>query len=160
MRDATLGTRGSSRLGLHHAASAMVLVAGLVVGVALFSACSNPRTNDHANNTVVVPALAKDGDSGVQGIVTIGPTCPVERADSPCPDKPYPTQVIALSSSGAELARAATDSEGRFTVALPPGDYGLSEVVSGTFPRASVVPVHVVAGSWTFVHISLDSGIR
>ena len=160
MRDEEPGTRGSSRLGLRLVAAATVLFAGLVVGVALFAACGNPRTTDQASNKAVVPGIARDADGGVQGVVTIGPTCPVERADSPCPDKPYQTEVIVLSSGGAELARAATDEEGRFNFALLPGDYRLSEVVSGTFPRPSVVSVHVVAGAWTFVHITLDSGIR
>ena len=138
----------------------MILVAGLMATAVLLAACGNARTDARTENRADVPAIARDGDSGVEGLVTIGPTCPVERADSPCPDKSYQTQVIALSSGGAELVRAATDGEGRFVLALPPGDYRLTEVVSGTFPRPMVVAVHVVSGAWTIVHITLDSGIR
>ena len=138
----------------------MVFVAALIATAVVLAACGTVRTDSHTENRAVVPALARDGDSGIEGLVTSGPTCPVERADSPCPDKPYPTQVIALGDGGVEVARAATDTEGRFVLALPPGDYRLTEVVSGTFPRPTIVAVHVVSGSWTFVHITLDSGIR
>jgi hypothetical protein len=138
----------------------MLLIGGLLAGAIVVTACGNARTAAQTNSRAVVPGIARDGDSGVEGLVTIGPTCPVERADSPCPDKPYPTQVIALSSGGTELARAVTDAEGRFALALSPGDYHLTEAISGTLPRPIVVAVHVVSGAWTFVHLTLDSGIR
>ena len=138
----------------------MVFVAGLMAAFVLLAACGSAPTHASTENRAVVPALARDGDSGVEGVVTIGPTCPVERADSPCPDKPYPTQVIALGNGGVEVARAATDNGGGFLLALPPGDYRLTEVVSGTFPRPIIVAVHVVSGAWTFAHLTLDSGIR
>jgi len=159
MRDHAPRTRSSSAVRLRHIAG-FVFVAGLIAAVVLLAACGKAPTDSHTENRVVVPALASDGDSGIEGLVTIGPTCPVERADSPCPDKPYPTQVIALGDGGVEVARAATDNEGRFVLPLPPGDYRLTEVVSGIFPRPTIVAVHVVSGSWTFVHLTLDSGIR
>lgn len=109
---------------------------------------------------LIVPALSRDAQSGIQGIVTIGPTCPVERPDNPCPDRAYPTTVIVRDSTGAEVARTPTDASGRFTVSLNPGDYSLTEVTSGVFPHPVTLPVNVPPDTYTFVHVLLDSGIR
>jgi len=39
-----------------------------------------------------------NGSSGIRGTVTIGPMCPVERADSPCPPTPYAAKKIGRAS--------------------------------------------------------------
>src|SRR5437764_762910 len=37
-----------------------------------------------------------------------GPTCPVERSDSPCPDRPVTATVIVTDASGKQVTRVAT----------------------------------------------------
>ena len=100
------------------------------------------------------------GGTGITGIASIGPTCPVERLDSPCPDRPFQGVVVAKAPGGAEVARTTTDPQGAFSISLPPGQYQLTAVVAGSFPRAIPTDVNVVPGQFTTVHLRLDSGIR
>ena len=65
-----------------------------------------------------------DGASGVRGRALAGPQCPVEMADSPCPDLPWEGTVVATASDSGEAFTASTDADGRFELpGLPPGDY-------------------------------------
>jgi hypothetical protein len=109
--------------------------------------------------------------SGIEGIVTLGPLCPVQSDVLPCPDRPYQGATIvfynALVACPAltcgEVARTSTDSSGRYRVALPPGTYTVVPQPSGSgiFPRPpSPVTVSVVAGTYATVNFSYDTGIR
>lgn len=101
-------------------------------------------------------------DSGIQGIVTIGPVCPVEQANSPCPDKTYAATIVAEDANGDEVARAQSGEDGRFRVELAPGRYTLvpHSPNEGAPPQASEQQVEVRAGEYTQVAIQYDSGIR
>jgi hypothetical protein len=103
-----------------------------------------------------------NGSSGVYGRVTIGPMCPVVRAEEPCPDKPYQTTLVILNTSGEKVTNIATDAAGRFRVNLSPGDY----ILQPETPQNQPLPISqeqqfsVVAGRFTELNISYDSGIR
>ena len=98
--------------------------------------------------------------SGIEGRVLIGPTCPVVRADSPCPDHPGGSLSIEiLDSSNAMIARAQTDTDGRFRVSLVPGRYTLRTTDAG-FPRLAPVEVDVPADVYASILLHADSGIR
>jgi hypothetical protein len=100
------------------------------------------------------------GDSGVLGVVQAGPTCPVERVGSPCPDRPFPGTVRATGLDGA-TAEVNTDDQGRFRLALAPGTYVVTVVTTtGPPPAAEPQTVQVKAGSFTQVTINVDTGIR
>lgn len=101
-------------------------------------------------------------DSGIHGIVLLGPMCPVEQAGSPCPDKPMQTEVRVLGPDGMEVAKVPSGADGRFTVTLDPGTYTLIPVLPGDGgpPSAQPVAVTVVAHSFADVQILVDSGIR
>jgi hypothetical protein len=93
--------------------------------------------------------------------VSSGPTCPVERRDSPCPDRPFVGAVAALRLDGSEAGRAATDSDGFYRIAVPPGTYTVVALTTGPFPAQRDRPTAiVVAGETTKVDLKLDSGIR
>jgi hypothetical protein len=124
------------------------------------AACGQDDPAATPTGRAVAPLVASDGDTGVQGVVSIGPVCPVQHIDTPCPDKGFQTEVIALRAAGGEAGRTRTDADGRFVLPLPPGDYELTEDIATTLPRPTRVPVHVTAGTWTAVQITLDSGIR
>ena len=130
-----------------------------LVAALLLVGCTVPRTY-----RAVAPEVAHDSapgtGSGVQGTVTVGPTCPVERIESPCPDRPYQTTVVALGASENEVARTASGPDGAFELELEPGTYVLTELVPGVFPRPTRTPVTVLAGQYTKVTLRLDSGIR
>ena len=80
-------------------------------------------------------------DSGVLGVVTIGPTCPVEQV-------------------GATVSTVTSDSDGRFSAALAPGDYRVESAQSAQIPSLAPVPVTVRPDAYTRVSVRFDSGIR
>lgn len=91
---------------------------------------------------------ASAGDTGIDGTVTLGPTCPVERIDSPCPDRPYAAH-ITIWRGDIQVAETRSGDDGRFRVILPPGTYRVVGETAGTFPHGSEVQATVVAGQMT-----------
>jgi hypothetical protein len=93
--------------------------------------------------------------------VLLGPTCPVEQANSPCPDKPMQTEVRVLDAQGEEVTKVPSGADGRFTVTLDPGTYTLvAALPSGGPPSAQPVTVTVVAHAFADAQVLVDSGIR
>lgn len=100
-------------------------------------------------------------DSGIRGIVLVGPMCPVIKAGSPCPDRPMAAD-IQVTRNGEVVTTVRSRSDGRFSVDLSPGDYVLLPVQPspGGLPFAKPVPVTVEPHRFTAVRIEFDSGIR
>jgi hypothetical protein len=99
------------------------------------------------------------GETGITGLVTVGPQCPVEREDSPCPDRPLSAR-ITVWRGATKVAETRSGDDGRFKVLLPPGTYRVVGETEDTLPAGSEVEAMVVAGQLTFVHVPYDSGIR
>lgn len=100
-------------------------------------------------------------DSGIEGHITIGPTCPVMQIGNPCPDRPYQATLTVLTSiSKHKVTQFRTDSNGYFRVALSPGEYTLHPESPNVMPHAADVPFAVEAHQFTRVDIVYDSGIR
>ena len=104
-------------------------------------------------------------ESGIEGQTLISPTRPGPvRADAPPDVAPYPaTLAIVSTASNREVARFKTGSDGRFRVALPPGEYRVIPVQErpGRFqPRASEEVVNVLPGQFARIEIHFDSGMR
>jgi len=96
---------------------------------------------------------------GVRGTVTAGPTCPVEREDSPCPPVPWSGTVRASSANGSAF-EASTDDRGVYTLQLPDGTYTVTPVIEGPGPP-SASPVTVsIAGAMQTLDLQVDTGIR
>jgi hypothetical protein len=95
--------------------------------------------------------------SGVRGIVLLGPTCPVETVDSPCPDQPLEANVRVSGPGGTATVRSGRN--GTFQIFLEPGRYALRALASGV-QTSKPVAVTVIAGRWANVTLSVDSGIR
>jgi hypothetical protein len=118
------------------------------------------------------PAAAFELDrptvTGFSGQILIGPTCPVESTEHPCPPKPANGTVrverAASSKStpaGEVVATVPSDSSGHFAVSLPPGRYLLIVVKDTTrFPVPKPSVADVQAGVVTHVTLLLDTGIR
>jgi hypothetical protein len=103
---------------------------------------------------------AADPTGGIEGTVTMGPTCPVEVAGSPCPPGVWSGTVRATAADGSSYA-TETDAEGNYTLALPPGTYEVTAVVEGGGPpTATPVTVTVTAGPFQRVGLQVDTGIR
>jgi hypothetical protein len=97
-------------------------------------------------------------DSGIQGIVLLGPMCPVEQASSPCPDKPIAATVRINGPQGETTVRSGSD--GRFQAALAPGHYTLQADRLQPIRTSKPIDVIVFAGRWTRSTVPVDSGIR
>jgi hypothetical protein len=103
-----------------------------------------------------------DASSGIEGRVTIGPTCPVERPDSPCPDAPFVATVRVMSGSDV-VASETSANDGTFRIAVPPGTYTVeADPASGGGVAHGIALNDVVvhAGVFTHVNVTVDSGIR
>ncbi|OHA83695.1 MAG: hypothetical protein A2408_00295 [Candidatus Yonathbacteria bacterium RIFOXYC1_FULL_52_10] len=102
-------------------------------------------------------------NSGIRGVVMIGPTCPVVQfpPTGECDDKPYETTIDIYNSAGARMAVATSESDGTFEVSLPPGTYTLKpNMPQGRMPSAGEQTVTVLATGYVEVTVQYDSGIR
>ncbi len=104
------------------------------------------------------------GRNGIRGIAVIGPVHPVQRPGE-SNTRPYPDGIISVEPKGGgrEIARAKTDAQGRFRIALPPGEYRLVPLPSDpdrALPRATPQDATVTAGRFAEIRIRYDSGIR
>jgi hypothetical protein len=125
-------------------------------------------TNEPAPTTTVGATPTPEGEdttpgaSGIQGQALMGPMCPVVSIDEPCPDQPVQATVDVLSvDCTRKITSFTTDADGRFRVALPPGEYCLlPQSRTSGFPFGKPQNVGVQESAFTAVIISLDTGIR
>ena len=115
------------------------------------------RTADGRNFT--------EQESGISGMVLLGPTCPVisDPPDPECADKPYATALVVTTSDQTSVIKAfRSDETGRFSVQVAPGEYSIrSEAASNVLPFCSSngnIKVNINAHTETTV--SCDTGIR
>jgi hypothetical protein len=101
-------------------------------------------------------------DSGIRGLVLLGPNCPVFQEGVPCPDGAHDGEVRVLRSGSDDVvATVQSGKDGRFVVRLPPGRYVLAPVSpEGGLPFGKPVDVVVRAHAFTLVRVRFDTGIR
>jgi len=114
----------------------------------------------------VRPAQAV-GHGDLVGRLSLGPTCPVERANDPCDPVARPALVtlVALDASGDEAARTITLGDGSFAFNLAPGSYTLHAGSAGAaLPRIAdtgvIVTAHATRLQPQRVVVTGDTGIR
>jgi hypothetical protein len=101
--------------------------------------------------------------SGVEGSITIGPSCPVLRdpPESGCADKPYVATVKVMNADGkTQVGEFVSSTNGAFKFGLAPGEYVLVPVGGRVYPQASSQTVVVKKDAFAHVSIQFDSGIR
>jgi hypothetical protein len=115
-----------------------------------------------STGTACASARIVDGSpSGVRGTVLLGPLCPVQRQDSPCPDRPIAAAVTATDASGKVVATAHSGQDGRFSLGLVPGSYVLAAASGqGIGGGGKTVDVVVSQGRFAQVTLRVDTGIR
>ncbi len=100
----------------------------------------------------------------LEGAVDIGPICPVERVDEPCPVPPETyarVTVVVLARDGRPIARRGLDARGEYAVDLAVGRYVVTLDhdlgIGSDRPHRDVV---IAAGDTVRENFSIDTGIR
>ena len=107
--------------------------------------------------SVEVPASR----SGIRGVVTAAPGCPVAVQGSPCPDRPWVGTVEIRTHDGDRVGEVETDERGRFSIDLEPGSYEVRVAGAPGGPSTAVSePIEVEEGTVVQVALVVDSGIR
>jgi hypothetical protein len=98
--------------------------------------------------------------SGLRGVVMRGPIAPVCVAEEPCTE-PARNVTLLFSRNSRIVARAVTDSAGRYRVRLRAGLYAVRRPGSVGIGRG-IEPnrARVYAGRFVRVDFSIDTGIR
>ena len=104
--------------------------------------------------------LGPGAPQGIDGLVLIGPQCPVQTLENPCPDQPYEAAIDIQNRDGDLVARVRSAADGTFRVGLRPGAYTLVPLSGNPFPVAQAEDVDVLPGVYADVTISFDTGIR
>jgi len=104
-------------------------------------------------------------ETGVSGLVHLGPQCPVETEGHPCEDRPAADVTVTVSeqlpgdsyAAGDEVARTTTEADGTFRVAVAPGEYVVTAVAGMS---CELMDARVTEGAYTHVDVPCDTGIR
>jgi len=128
----------------------------VVTGLLLLSACGEQDSSGEE---------PRAGGSGVTGSVLLGPQCPVETVDDPCPDQPAAHVIVTVSeqlpgeayAAGEEVARGRTDAAGAFRIEVPPGEY---VVTAEAGMSCELMDVRVAEGEYAAMDVPCDTGIR
>jgi hypothetical protein len=97
--------------------------------------------------------------------VKIGPICPVERADNPCPTPPSAyaaRKILVMDEQGTkELFSVDIDAQGLYVIDLVPARYLINLKRAG-IDRTSDLPkvVEIHANSVTTLNVTIDTGLR
>jgi hypothetical protein len=104
--------------------------------------------------------LGPEAPQGIEGLVLIGPQCPVQSLEDPCPDLPHQATIDVRDSDDGWVTQVRSGANGTFRVGLRPGMYTLHPRSGDPFPTAVDVDVEVLPGQYAQVTISFDTGIR
>ena len=104
--------------------------------------------------------LGPGAPQGILGTVLIGPQCPVQSLDDPCPDLPYEANLTVRNERGDVVTHVRSDADGIFRVGLRPGIYRIDPESEDPFPIAQDQVVEVASGVYSEVTVLYDTGIR
>ena len=101
-------------------------------------------------------------NSGINGIILIGPGCPVQTIPpkSECADKSFQAKVLIKNSFGLIVGEFVSKIDGTFEVPLSAGTYVLEPQSPNELPRGEIQTVIVQQNKFTQITINYDSGIR
>jgi hypothetical protein len=129
------------------------------------SVAEPPPASDRARSPSAraTPANPPPAGTGITGVTVLGPVCPLQRAERPCPDRPVAARLAVLDAkANSPVTTVDSGADGHFTVALAAGQYLLRAVsVAGAPPHSpTLVGIAVEPGHYTTVTVRFDSGIR
>jgi hypothetical protein len=103
------------------------------------------------------------GESGIVGLVQIGPNCPILQSEQSCPDRPFAAHILVTrAADGQQVLTVRSGQDGTFRVQLAPATYRLvpHSPHPGAPPYAEPQTVTVEEGKYVSIVIKYDSGIR
>lgn len=107
--------------------------------------------------------LGKIAGGYLEGHVTIGPFCPVEREDEPCevPPEVYTSrEAVVYGSNGATIKdRVHLDTQGNYKITLAPGNYFIQIVPAGIGPGEKKY-ITIKSFETSIINFDIDTGIR
>ena len=110
------------------------------------------------------PAPLGAGQTGIGGVVTAGPVCPVEKnpPDPRCAPRPVDGAILVVrNAAGTEVARVTTTADGTFFAELPGGFYVvMPQPAKGLLGTPDPQSVTVADGAAVRLDLSYDTGIR
>lgn len=101
----------------------------------------------------------------LEGKVNIGPICPVERPDVPCPVPPeaYAARMIIVYAKDGKtmVGESSIKVDGTYQIALPIGEF-VVDLKKNWIDSSAEVPAKVMIkeGKTTTLNINIDTGIR
>lgn len=101
----------------------------------------------------------------LSGTVKIGPNCPVEMSDNPCPTPPEAyrqRKILVYNEAKTTLLHVVDiDSQGFYLIDLVPARYTIDLRGTG-IDRTSELPltIEIHANAVTTLNVSIDTGIR
>ncbi len=96
----------------------------------------------------------------VSGQVLLGPSCPVETAESPCPPTPLSGAKVEIVQDGKVTSSGETDGQGEFTLDAPTGTVTVRAETTEGLPSETSQTVDLQEDQTATVTLTLDSGIR
>lgn len=122
----------------------------VIVSALLITGCGAPSGRSPVTRPPVAPLV---------GTVPAGPTCPVVRAEDPCPEQPVAAATVELLRGGRIAQATRTGRTGRFRFAAQPGLYTLRATNVGGYRSTATERIVVPTGTDPIV-LRLDTGIR
>ena len=106
-------------------------------------------------------AAASGGSSGVQGTVTLSPTCGGPQREGVACNAPYAdVEMRLLASGGATVASTRTSAAGHYLLAAPAGRYRVQVMTPVRITRCPSPEVVVNTKETSVADIECDSGMR
>ena len=130
--------------------------------ISLVACSSNPTPASGEAPTGDSDGSPASNNSGVEGLVLIGPTCPAAQSGTECPDQPFEANLTILDLDGEEVAQGKSDADGIYRISLPPGEYVLvpEQPIPDIPPFASPIEFEVAPGEYVELDVLYDSGVR
>lgn len=146
--------------------AAMLARLAAVVAVAAVSTvgCVGARGSVAGSPGASGPTTSTGPGVVVEGRVTAGPTCPVERVppDPSCAPRAVVGAVIVVRSATAEVGRVTTTASGAWSITLAPGTYSVAaQPMTGLMGTPATATVTLTGGEAPVkLDLSYDTGIR
>jgi len=110
------------------------------------------------------PSPSGAARTGVGGVVTAGPVCPVQKnpPDPKCAPRPVDGAVLVFrDAAGTEVGRTSSKADGTFFAELGPGFYVVvPQPTKGLLGTPGAQSVTVTDGSEVRLDLAYDTGIR